>query len=46
MILFIKFEDQENNLIRFVKEVIVELNKENLFDGVNVLFKLNYEKKK
>ena len=45
MILFVEFKDQENNFIHFVKQVEVELNKENQFDGENMLFKLNYEKK-
>ena len=45
MILFIEFEYQEMNYIHFAKDVPVELNKVNQFDGINLLFKLNYEKK-
>ena len=45
MILLVEFKAQESKFIHFAKEVPVELNKENQFDGENMLFELNYEKK-
>jgi hypothetical protein len=45
MIIFIEFED-EFDLVFYAKDVPMELNKETHFDVKNLLFKLDYEKKK